>query len=145
MILQEYINQSLSTTLEVVVGTLVGGIISLIIARWKERNHLEKCIAELQASINALQAKMEDDIKDVKAEVKKEMADLKEAESASMRHTIRIACEDAIKTGWISFERKEDILNITNQYEKIVLKNGYINSVVKTMCELPNEEPEKKS
>ena len=74
-----------------------------------------------------------------------EMADLKEAESANMRHTIRTACEEAIKNGWISFEKKEDILNIVSIYEKIVKHNGYIDYVVKTMCELPNEEPEKKS
>ena len=58
--MQNLVELSISSAINVLVGTLMGGIISLLLARWRERNHLEREIAELKASINSVN----DDIKE---------------------------------------------------------------------------------
>lgn len=121
---------SISSAVNVLVGTLMGGIISLLLARWKERNHLEREMGELKASI-----------KSVNDDIKEELAGLKEAESAVLKNTIRYTCKNRIKDGWIPLDEKQDILDCYQAYERIVKCNGVIDDAIKEMRSLPNQKP----
>lgn len=128
--MQNLVELSISSAVNVLVGTLMGGIISLLLARWRERNHLEREIAELKASI-----------KSVNDDIKEELAGLKEAESAVLKNTIRYSCKNRIKDGWIPLDEKQDILDCYQAYERIVKSNGVIDDAIKQMRSLPNRKP----
>lgn len=128
--MQNLVELSISSAVNVLVGTLMGGIISLLLARWRERNHLEREIAELKASI-----------KSVNDDIKEELAGLKEAESAVLKNTIRYSCKNRIKDGWIPLDEKQDILDCYQAYERIVKSNGVIDDAIKEMRSLPNHKP----
>lgn len=128
--MQNLVELSISSAINVLVGTLMGGIISLLLARWRERNHLEREIAELKASI-----------KSVNDDIKEELAGLKEAESAVLKNTIRYSCKNRIKDGWIPLDEKQDILDCYQAYERIVKSNGVIDDAIKEMRSLPNRKP----
>ena len=128
--MQNLVELSISSAINVLVGTLMGGIISLLLARWRERNHLEREIAELKASI-----------KSVNDDIKEELAGLKEAESAVLKNTIRYSCKNRIKDGWIPLDEKQDILDCYQAYERIVKSNGVIDDAIKQMRSLPNRKP----
>lgn len=128
--MQNLVELSISSAINVLVGTLMGGIISLLLARWRERNHLEREIAELKASI-----------KSVNDDIKEELSGLKEAESAVLKNTIRYSCKNRIKDGWIPLDEKQDILDCYQAYERIVKSNGVIDDAIKEMRSLPNRKP----
>lgn len=128
--MQNLVELSISSAINVLVGTLMGGIISLLLARWRERNHLEREIAELKASI-----------KSVNDDIKEELAGLKEAESAVLKNTIRYSCKNRIRDGWIPLDEKQDILDCYQAYERIVKSNGVIDDAIKQMRSLPNRKP----
>ena len=128
--MQNLVELSISSSVNVLVGTLMGGIISLLLARWRERNHLEREIAELKASI-----------KSVNDDIKEELAGLKEAESAVLKNTIRYSCKNRIRDGWIPLDEKQDILDCYQAYERIVKSNGVIDDAIKQMRSLPNRKP----
>lgn len=128
--MQNLVELSISSAVNVLVGTLMGGIISLLLARWRERNHLEREIAELKASI-----------KSVNDDIKEELAGLKEAESAVLKNTIRYSCKNRIRDGWIPLDEKQDILDCYQAYERIVKSNGVIDDAIKEMRSLPNHKP----
>ena len=128
--MQNLVELSISSAINVLVGTLMGGIISLLLARWRERNHLEREIAELKASI-----------KSVNDDIKEELAGLKEAESAVLKNTIRYSCKNRIRDGWIPLDEKQDILDCYQAYERIVKSNGVIDDAIKEMRSLPNRKP----
>ena len=128
--MQNLVELSISSAINVLVGTLMGGIISLLLARWRERNHLEREIAELKASI-----------KSVNDDIKEELAGLKEAESAVLKNTIRYSCKNRIRDGWIPLDEKQDILDCYQAYERIVKSNGVIDDAIKQMRSLPNRRP----
>ena len=128
--MQNLVELSISSAVNVLVGTLMGGIISLLLARWRERNHLEREIAELKASI-----------KSVNDDIKEELAGLKEAESAVLKNTIRYSCKNRIIDGWIPLDEKQDILDCYQAYERIVKSNGVIDDAIKQMRSLPNRKP----
>lgn len=128
--MQNLVELSISSAVNVLVGTLMGGIISLLLARWRERNHLEREIAELKASI-----------KSVNDDIKEELAGLKEAESAVLKNTIRYSCKNRIRDGWIPLDEKQDILDCYQAYERIVKSNGVIDDAIKQMRSLPNRKP----
>lgn len=128
--MQNLVELSISSAVNVLVGTLMGGIISLLLARWRERNHLEREIAELKASI-----------KSVNDDIKEELAGLKEAESAVLKNTIRYSCKNRIRDGWIPLDEKQDILDCYQAYERIVKSNGVIDDAIKEMRSLPNRKP----
>lgn len=128
--MQNLVELSISSAVNVLVGTLMGGIISLLLARWRERNHLKREIAELKASI-----------KSVNDDIKEELAGLKEAESAVLKNTIRYSCKNRIRDGWIPLDEKQDILDCYQAYERIVKSNGVIDDAIKQMRSLPNRKP----
>ena len=128
--MQNLVQLSISSAINVSVGTMMGGIISLLLARWRERNHLEREIAELKASI-----------KSVNDDIKEELAGLKEAESAVLKNTIRYSCKNRIRDGWIPLDEKQDILDCYQAYERIVKSNGVIDDAIKQMRSLPNRKP----
>ena len=128
--MQNLVELSISSAVNVLVGTLMGGIISLLLARWRERNHLEREIAELKASI-----------KSVNDDIKEELAGLKEAESAVLKNTIRYSCKNRMRDGWIPLDEKQDILDCYQAYERIVKSNGVIDDAIKQMRSLPNRKP----
>ena len=128
--MQNLVELSISSAVNVLVGTLMGGIISLLLARWRERNHLVREIAELKASI-----------KSVNDDIKEELAGLKEAESAVLKNTIRYSCKNRIRDGWIPLDEKQDILDCYQAYERIVKSNGVIDDAIKQMRSLPNRKP----
>ena len=128
--MQNLVELSISSAVNVLVGTLMGGIISLLLARWRERNHLEREIAELKASI-----------KSVNDAIKEELAGLKAAESAVLKNTIRYSCKNRIRDGWIPLDEKQDILDCYQAYERIVKSNGVIDDAIKQMRSLPNRKP----
>ena len=127
--MQNLVELSISSAINVLVGTLMGGIISLLLARWRERNHLEREIAELKASI-----------KSVNDDIKEELAGLKEAESAVLKNTIRYSCKNRIRDGWIPLDEKQDILDCYQAYERIVKSNGVIDDAIKEMRSVPNRK-----
>ena len=128
--MQNLVELSISSAVNVLVGTLMGGIISLLLARWRERNHLEREIAELKASI-----------KSVNDDIKEALAGLKEADSAVLKNTIRYSCKNRIRDGWIPLDEKQDILVCYQAYERIVKSNGVIDDAIKQMRNLPNRKP----
>lgn len=119
-----------NSAIEVIVGALIGGIISYIVSKWHSRNKLEKDIAELRLSIELANNSL-----------KKEIDSLKQAQASELRNTIRTSCKLHIKEGWIPLDEKQDIMSCYESYEKIVSSNGVIDDCIKQMRELPNEEP----
>lgn len=98
--------------------------------RWKERKTLEQKLELLTAAIE-----------NNREQLMKEIAGLKEAESANLRNTIRHSCKNGIRDRWISLDEKQDILACYEAYERIVSNNGVIDDIVIQMRELPNEKP----
>lgn len=144
-ILDAVINQTVLTTVEVIIGALAGAFLTNAVNRFKERKTIEKTLEKMQEQLEATRKEFKEELAIVRSELMLEIAGLKKAESASLRHTIRKACKDSIHKGWIPLDEKEDVLNIVNSYESIVQVNSFIDDVVASMRELPNEKPKTES
>lgn len=60
------------------------------------------------------------------------------ADCAMLRNTIRQACKNRIRDGFVEEDEREDIIHCYEVYEEFVPKNGYIDDCVGKFKALPS-------
>lgn len=127
--------------IQVFVGTVCGGFITLMTTRYKERGRLEKELQELKATI-----------KSVDKNIRQEISEIKKAQAVELRYSIRHTCQDFLDRGYISADQLDHLDELMQNYalyESIVaesgLRNGFVDSLVNSVRNLPHEAVENKS
>ena len=127
--------------IQVLVGTVCGGFITLMTTRYKERGRLEKELQELKATI-----------KGVDKNIRQEISEIKKAQAVELRYSIRHTCQDFLDRGYISADQLDHLDELMQNYalyESIVaesgLRNGFVDSLVNSVRNLPHEAVENKS
>ena len=127
--------------IQVLVGTVCGGFITLMTTRYKERGRLEKELQELKATI-----------KGVDKNIRQEISEIKKAQAVELRYSIRHTCQDCLDRGYISADQLDHLDELMQNYalyESIVaesgLRNGFVDSLVNSVRNLPHEAVENKS
>ena len=109
--------------------------------RYKERSRLEQELQELKTTIES-----------VDKNISQEIAEIKKAQAVELRYSIRHTCQDFLDKGYISADQLDHLDELMQNYalyESIVaesgLRNGFVDSLVNSVRNLPHEAGENKS
>ena len=109
--------------------------------RYRERSRLEQELQELKTTIES-----------VDKNISQEIAEIKKAQAVELRYSIRHTCQDFLDKGYISADQLDHLDELMQNYalyeSKVAesgLRNGFVDSLVNSVRNLPHEAGENKS